>query len=59
MICADYDAGLTDRRGRVTGPPMPLELKDGGRISLWHFLFELHNGRLLSFLLGWWTWLVV
>jgi hypothetical protein len=59
LVCADYDAGLTDRQGRVSGPPMPEELKDGGRISLWHFLFELHNGRLLSFLLGWWTWIVV
>jgi hypothetical protein len=59
LLCADYDAGLTDRRWLERGPPMPAELGEGGRISLWHLLFEFHNGRLFTFLLGWWAWLVV
>lgn len=61
VLAADYDAGLVDLGGRPAGDrlPMPEELAQGGRISLWHALFELHNGRILGFALGWWVWLVV
>ncbi|MBI5441603.1 MAG: PepSY domain-containing protein [Deltaproteobacteria bacterium] len=61
LLAADYDAGLLDLRGGPAGEriPMPEELSRSGRISLWHVLFELHNGRLFGFLLGWWAWLVV
>lgn len=58
-LVADYDRGLLDGEGRRTALPMPQELRHGGRISLWHALFEFHNGRFFGFLLGWWTWLVV
>ncbi|MHB8765631.1 MAG: PepSY-associated TM helix domain-containing protein [Deferrisomatales bacterium] len=56
---ADYEHGLRAGVGRAAPPPMPRELAGGGRISLWHALFELHNGRLFGFLLGWWSWVVV
>ena len=39
--------------------PVPRQLVDGGRISLWHLLFEVHNGRIFGFLLGGWSWVVV
>lgn len=60
-LAADYDAGLLDLDGRPAGArlPMPEELAREGRISLWHALFELHNGRLFGFVLGGWAWLVV
>lgn len=58
-IWADYSRGLTDWQGRKFDWPMPAELADGGRISLWHALFELHNGRMFEALLGWWYWIVV
>ncbi|MFU8858063.1 MAG: PepSY domain-containing protein [Deferrisomatales bacterium] len=63
VLVADYGLGLVDGEGQPQAAarvlPMPRELREGGRISLWHALFELHNGRLFSFLLGWWTWVVV
>ena len=61
-LCADYERGMIDRgweRVRPNMPPMPAELSAGGRISLWHALFEFHNGRFFAFLLGWWNWIVV
>lgn len=63
VLVADYGLGLVDGEGQLQAAagvlPMPEELREGGRISLWHALFELHNGRLFGFLLGWWTWVVV
>ncbi len=38
---------------------MPDEITGKSRISLWHFLFELHNGRIFQYLLGRYTWLLV
>ncbi|NLR90291.1 PepSY-associated TM helix domain-containing protein [Flammeovirga agarivorans] len=32
--------------------PMPKELLDGYKMPLWNYMFELHNGRLFSFILG-------
>lgn len=58
-LVAAYDRGLLDGEGRPYALAMPPDLRDAGRISLWHALFELHNGRLFGFLLGWWTWIVV
>ncbi|TAL17593.1 PepSY domain-containing protein [bacterium] len=58
-LWADYNKGLFLSDGRTAGISLPPELEDGGRISLWHALFELHNGRFFTFLLGWWSWLVV
>jgi hypothetical protein len=59
IAIADYDRGLTGLDGRPVDFPMPEIIDRGGRISLWHALFEFHNGRLFGFLLGWWVWLVV
>ncbi len=61
LVLADYAQGLLDADGRPAGAllPMPAELREGGRISLWHALFEFHNGRLFGFLLGSWAWVVV
>jgi uncharacterized iron-regulated membrane protein len=58
-VAADYFRGALDGRGREVALPVPPQLADGGRISLWHLLFELHNGRIFGFLLGWWSWVVV
>jgi hypothetical protein len=58
-LWADYDRGLLTPEGEPAGLPMPPELADGGRISLWHALFEVHNGRAFGVLLGWWSWIVV
>lgn len=58
-LWADYGKGLSDLQSDRHGPKMPAELADGGRISLWHALFELHNGRMFDFLLGWFSWIVV
>jgi len=38
---------------------MPEKIYKKSRISLWHFLFEFHNGRLFRDLLGRYTWLIV
>ncbi len=59
VLVADYDRGLLDTEGRARSVPMPAEMRNGGRISLWHALLELHNGRVFGFLLGWWSWVVV
>jgi uncharacterized iron-regulated membrane protein len=59
LLALEYDLGLIGPEGAVAAIPMPVGLRDGGRISLWHALFELHNGRLFGFLLGWWSWILV
>jgi hypothetical protein len=38
---------------------MPTKIYKKSRISLWHFLFEFHNGRIFRDLLGRYTWLIV
>ncbi len=68
-LWGEYDKGMgtVPARPLWRGPkrvqrnhmPMPAELSDGGRISLWHALFELHNGRMFAFILGWWSWVAV
>ncbi len=56
---ADYGLGLLGAWAGGPPPALPPELQDGGRISLWHALFEFHNGRLFGFLLGPWAWIAV
>lgn len=58
-LWADYNRGLMRGWGRPVDIPMPRALSEEGRISLWHALFELHNGRLFTFILGWWAWIVI
>ena len=38
---------------------MPKKISKKSRISLWHFLFEFHNGRIFRDLLGRYIWLLV
>lgn len=59
LIWADYSKGLSDADSKPVAWPMPPEIRNGGRISLWHALFEIHNGRIFEFALGWWYWIVV
>jgi hypothetical protein len=59
VLWTDYERGLRDVRDEPVRLPLPPDLADGGRISLWHALFEIHNGRIFSFLLGWWAWIVI
>lgn len=58
-VWSDYRGGLFDFSLNRIYLPMPESLKNGGEMSLWHALFELHNGRMFDFLLGWWSWVVV
>ena len=58
-LVIDYFQGVIDARGRQADIPLPDQLRSGGRISLWHALFEVHNGRIFGFALGWWSWVVV
>jgi hypothetical protein len=60
LAVADYRTGLLSltRHGRWQ-PEMPEELTAAGRISLWHALFELHNGRIFQDWIGAAHWLVV
>ncbi len=59
FLWADYDKGLFIGPERPANLALPRELEGGGRISLWHALFETHNGRAFAFLLGWFSWIVV
>jgi hypothetical protein len=56
-------AGLTSTEIQVGNLPssltMPEKIREKSQISLWHFLFEFHNGRIFRDLLGRYTWLVV
>ncbi len=38
---------------------MPSGIAVDGRMSLWHTLFELHNGRMFEPIMGKHTWLIV
>ncbi|ADH85044.1 PepSY-associated TM helix domain-containing protein [Desulfurivibrio alkaliphilus] len=50
----DYHDGLmaTDPRDYRRPPPMPAEIGRDTPMSLWHWLFELHNGRIFEKWLG-------
>jgi len=58
-LAVDYFQGVLGDGGGEEGSLVSVPLADGGRISLWHLLFEVHNGRIFGFLLGGWSWLVV
>jgi len=59
LFWADYGNGIQILNSKVIPDlPMPHDIKNTG-ISLWHFLFECHNGRIFRPILGKYTWLVV
>ncbi|HHO48128.1 MAG TPA: hypothetical protein ENN06_06710 [Desulfobacteraceae bacterium] len=57
IAVADYRYGLISLADTIP-PTMPEEMKTTP-ISLWHFLFACHNGRLFEQWLGTSTWLFV
>lgn len=55
----DYESGLKALKLRPqTTPAMPDILRSQSRISLWHALFELHNGRIFEEYIGPLYWLI-
>ena len=56
---ADYHSGLKSTHQAGPTIAMPDRIVKNGRISLWHFLFEVHNGRIFRDWLGEYTWLIV
>lgn len=56
---ADYENGIqTLRRHGNINPRMPEVIASESRISLWHALFELHNGRIFEQHIGPLYWLI-
>ncbi len=56
---ADYEQGLLPVNSGAALPEMPEKIGRGPYLSLWHFMFALHNGRLFQDWLGGYTWLFV
>ncbi|MEA1922902.1 MAG: PepSY-associated TM helix domain-containing protein [Pseudomonadota bacterium] len=67
----DYRRGLQPLPGKIptlteiqagkltSSLTMPKKISKKSRISLWHLLFEFHNGRIFRNLLGRYTWLLI
>ncbi|MCK5914811.1 MAG: PepSY domain-containing protein [Deltaproteobacteria bacterium] len=59
LLAIDYESGVKPLRKRQQLlPVMPHAIRDKGRISLWHALFELHNGRIFEQYIGPFYWLI-
>ncbi len=59
ILAVDYESGLKPLRQHTElWPAMPGQLRKEGRISLWHALFELHNGRIFEEYIGPFYWLI-
>jgi hypothetical protein len=59
VFWADYRGGIHSLGSYgITPPQMPEEIKNSF-MSLWHFLFECHNGRIFRDILGEYTWMFV
>jgi hypothetical protein len=56
---ADYRRGLQPLPGGDSCFTMPDQVVQNSRMSLWHVLFEIHNGRFFRDWLGAYTWLIV
>ncbi len=59
LYWADYRHGLKSAHQGKSTLIMPDKIADKSRMSLWHFLFEVHNGRIFRDWLGSYTWLIV
>ena len=55
---ADYRHGMRSFPPNRPSPAMP-PLGKAGDMSLWHFLFAVHNGRIFRDWLGVWSWSLV
>ncbi|MCK5680753.1 PepSY domain-containing protein [bacterium] len=59
LLAIDYESGLKPLQHRSQlFPAMPDILREHARISLWHALFELHNGRIFEQYIGPFYWLI-
>ena len=56
---ADYRNGLKSAHQDVPPLVMPDRIIQNSQMSLWHFLFEVHNGRIFRDWMGTYTWLIV
>ena len=56
QFISTFDRGLLHIGGRTAYGdfPMPRELQETQSMSLWHAMFELHNGRIFQDILGSW-----
>jgi hypothetical protein len=57
----DYHDGLMPLFHLIPGhvPAMPAEIARATPMSLWHYLFEFHNGRIFEKWLGMWYMLII
>ena len=59
LFWAEYRKGIQIlNNNKIQALQMPKSIEKSG-MSLWHFLFECHNGRIFRPLLGKYTWLFV
>jgi hypothetical protein len=59
LLAIDYESGIKPLRWRnQLIPNMPNVIREQSRISLWHALFELHNGRIFEQYIGPFYWLI-
>ena len=59
VVAIDYESGLKPLKTRLQiAPTMPGILRSQSQISLWHALFELHNGRIFEEYIGPFYWLI-
>jgi hypothetical protein len=59
VLWADYRAGVKMIRPGEQHPVMPPGIATNAGMSLWHFLFLVHNGRIFQHWTGKYTWLIV
>ena len=59
FLWADYREGVKMIRPDVPYPVMPPYIATNAGMSLWHFLFLVHNGRIFQQWVGKYTWLIV
>ena len=59
VLWADYREGVKMIRPDVPLPVMPPHMATNAGMSLWHFLFLVHNGRIFQQWVGKYTWLIV
>ncbi len=51
-IVFEYNNGAFDINKKVKFPPIPDEIKNAYRASLWFYALEVHTGRIFQFMLG-------
>ena len=59
VLWADYRKGVKMIRPDEPHPVMPPHIATNAGMSLWHFLFLVHNGSIFQQWVGKYTWLIV